>query len=271
MRKPILITAAILSLLVGLTFMMKKGSNEKSPETTQSVNDPHQAEAPSVAVNSEPSKVTPATPPTETQNPSAPTVTAPTGNTAGTQTALPTGGNTAVPAITPFTAEDERCHSIEYRPTAAAKGRDLEEFLDQTNAFPILHANVNTKTVCLKINDQPVAFRLQKHKGQWEAVVGGIVGPESKIHLSYCSGKAKCKEDCKIPQKRFMDEAIDGAGGDETLFGSWGPENDAETRKQLMARNQELRSVASENQALNDQAMMRDWKIEPGKDRACKE
>jgi len=167
-------------------------------------------------------------------------------------------------------APENNCFAFEYRHTSDAKNRDIEDFLDDTNAFPILHPNANLKSICVKVNHKPVAFKLAKNHSQREVWIGSVVGPESVIRVSYCVGKVACKESCAVKTNRFMDDLMSDAGGDD-FKDSWdeSPANAAK-KKELQGKVKELRSVASENQDLNQRSVVRTWETIEKQEWVCK-
>jgi hypothetical protein len=163
------------------------------------------------------------------------------------------------------------CFSFEYKHKASAQSRDIEEFLDDSNAFPILHANVNKSSVCVKVNQKPVAFKVVKGKSNEEVLIGSVVGPDSVIKVSYCTGKAQCKENCNLPKKRFMDDLMEDASNDDSFHDSWGKNDNDADRKELKNKAKELRTVASENANLNEKSIIRDWDSLQKNEWVCKE
>jgi|GEM_PF-2145966 len=158
-----------------------------------------------------------------------------------------------VPAAEP----SKNCFTFEYRHQDSAKSKDIESFLDFSNAFPLAAENVNKKSICVKVNQKPVEFQVLKLKGKEEIVLGPVVGPESVIRISYCTGTAQCRESCTPPKKRFMDDLLSDAQADE-FQDSWGKGADANSQE-LKAKTKELKSLAQKNGGLTDRAMMRDW------------
>ncbi|MBC7396483.1 MAG: hypothetical protein H7333_03485 [Bdellovibrionales bacterium] len=192
------------------------------------------------------------------------------GTTAGVN---PVTGAPLAAGTTPGAVDNtpkENCFAFEYRHKKDAKVRDIEDYLDFTNAFPILHPNYNPETMCVKVNSKPENFSMVKTKRGPEARIGSVVGPESVIRVSYCINKVTCKEDCKAPKKRFMDDMMSDAGDDDTFSDSWGKGDDA-NKKDLRNKAKELRAVASESQSLNEGAVVRDWETLQKQEWVCKE
>lgn len=174
------------------------------------------------------------------------------GKVAGTTTAKP----------------DSNCFSFEYKHQKEALNKDIEDFLDYSNAFPILHQKVVNKSICVKVNGKAVAHKVSKYKDQQEVVIGSVVGPESVIKVSYCTGTATCKEACAIKTNRFMDDLMSDTGDEDEFKESWGEAK--EQKKELTAKVKELRSVASENRELQKQSTIRTWDTVQTNDWVCK-
>ncbi len=163
-----------------------------------------------------------------------------------------------VPTVEKKTEEPEKnCFTVEYHHQKSAQAKDLEDFLDYSNAFPIAHEKYNPNTVCVKVNQQPVKFKIAKYKGQTEVVVGSEVGPDSVIKVSYCVGKVTCKEKCEAKPARFMDDLMADSGEDDEFKDSWG--DSKEQKKELQAKVKEFRTVANETNDLTKRSTMRDW------------
>jgi hypothetical protein len=149
------------------------------------------------------------------------------------------------------------CFTYEYRHQKEALNRDIEDFLDFSNAFPVYHEKVSQKSVCVKVNGKPAAFKLVKSKDKQEIVIGSVVGPESLIKVSYCTGTAPCKESCVVKANRLMDDLMSDVGDEDEFKESWGEAKDQ--KKELQAKVKEFRNVASENRDLQNQATIRNW------------
>jgi hypothetical protein len=169
-----------------------------------------------------------------------------------------TGSATAPVKVEPEKPKDN-CFVTEYRHKKEAQSQDIENFLDYTNAFP-LAANFNPKSLCVKVNQKAVNFTVAKHAANQEVRVGSMVGPESVIRVSYCVGKVNpCHEKCDQPKKRFMDDLMSDATDDDSFSDSWGKGEDEAHKKELKAKAKELRSIASENDHINEGSVQRNW------------
>jgi hypothetical protein len=174
---------------------------------------------------------------------------------------------------TPTPKPDSNCFTFDYQHKKEARQKDIEDFLDYTNAFALLHKNVNEKSICVKVNQKPVAFKVVHSKSTDEVVIGSVVGPESVIHVAYCVNKANCTEACAIKTNRLMDDLMSDAGDDEEFKDSWGDTDDAhkkDQKKELKSRVKELRAVASENKDLEKNSVMRVWENLDQKEWVCK-
>ncbi len=165
----------------------------------------------------------------------------------------------------------DNCFAFEYRHTKAAQSQDIENFLDYTNAFPILHPNFNPKSICVKVNQKSVEYQLTKYKSAPELRIGSVVGPESIIRVSYCIGKANCHEKCDAPKKRFMDDLMNNPGDDEAFSDSWGSGDSDGNQKEVKAKAKELRTIASESDSLNENSIIRKWETLQKQESYCKE
>jgi hypothetical protein len=183
-----------------------------------------------------------------------------TGTATATVPGAATGTATATASRAQPPAPEKNCFAFQYRHKKSIKDRDIEDFLDYSNAFPVLHSGLNANSVCVKVNGKPVAFKMNKFQGKEEVMVGAVVGPESVIRVSYCVGKANCRESCQIKTNRYMDDLMSDAGDEDDFKESWDSENaDGEQKKKLKNKVKELRAVASANNDLSKHAVMRDW------------
>ena len=196
---------------------------------------------------------------------------------ATTEAPTETGKAGAAPgAVATAPAPDKNCFAVEYRHTQEAKAKDIEDFLDYQNAFPLPHANVNQKSICVKVNNKPVAFKISKFQSADEVMIGSVVGPESVIRVSYCLAKAPCKESCQIAGNRMMDDLMSDTGEDDDFKDSWDADEGNEKgvakndqKKELKARVKELRAVASENTNLNSHSVIRTWETVQKQEWVC--
>jgi hypothetical protein len=153
--------------------------------------------------------------------------------------------------------KENNCFSFMYHHQSKNQDRDIEEFLNDTNAFAIDHQKVNQKSICVKVNNKPVGHKFVQKGGKTEVIIGSVVGPESIIHVSYCIGSAPCKESCIVKTKNKVDELL----SDSEMGGL----ENAELETQV----KELRNVASANGNLMDSTIIRDWNKEQNKEWLC--
>lgn len=267
--------ALIVLLAIGATLTVFKLGVKKAVET--SLNGDHSHPQTSEGVNPSASPATNGTTETEAGKGGA-TSSEGSSSTSTSQSAQPgqpvaaTGSHTEVKKEAP-PAPENNCFAYEYRHTKDAQNKDIEDFLDYSNAFPVLHKNVNEKSICVKVNNKPVAFKMNKNKSQDEVMIGAVVGPESVIKVSYCIGKVSCKEACAVKSNRFMDDMMSDAGDEDEFKDSWGDSNSAAhaaKKKELQGKVKELRSVASENKDLAQRSVIRTWDTIQKQEWVCK-
>lgn len=182
------------------------------------------------------------------------------GSTGGMAPGAPGAGSDGTTAAVPAKPENN-CFTYEYRHQKEALNKDIEDFLDYANAFPVPHDKISQKSVCVKVNGRPTAFKLVKNTAkdgpQQEIVIGSVVGPESLVKVSYCLGDAPCKESCAVKTNRLMDDLMSDAGDEDEFKESWGEAK--EQKKELQAKVKEFRNIASQNRDLQKQATIREW------------
>jgi hypothetical protein len=186
---------------------------------------------------------------------------------------VPGSGSKTVEPVAEVKKIENNCFSYEYRHTKEAQDKDIEDFLDYSNAFAILHKDLNPKSVCVKVNNKPVPFKMNKNKSQDEVMIGAVVGPESVIKVSYCLEKVACKESCAVKSNRFMDDMMSDAGDEDDFKESWGDSNSAAhaaQKKTLQGKVKELRAVASENKDLAQRSVIRTWDTIQKNEWVCK-
>lgn len=122
---------------------------------------------------------------------------------------------------------------------------DTESCHHHKNRIRLAHTIQELKGLCVRIDDEPVAF--EKTKGN-DLIVAAEAGPDSVIRVSYCIGSSQCNSDCKIkPKKDTFLEAVGGVAGDEKNSGEiaeWDSEGASAADKKA------VREVASEIKAL---------------------
>jgi hypothetical protein len=89
------------------------------------------------------------------------------------------------------------------------------------NLVSVSHASVNSKSVCVRVNNVPVKY---ERVGKSDFLIGSIAGPDSTITVRYCIGQTSCttekKEDCQVPKDEFLD-AIGGGDPDDGNVAQW--------------------------------------------------
>jgi hypothetical protein len=110
--------------------------------------------------------------------------------------------------------------TFKHKPTP---GHDSEEACSHhKNLLKLSHSDINTKNVCVRVNDVPVKFE-RAGKGD-ELLIGSIAGPQAIITVKYCTGKTSCaeakKDDCVVPKDEFLD-AIGGGDPDDGSVAKW--------------------------------------------------
>ena len=155
-----------------------------------------------------------------------------TQTTPGVSLSIPNKGTGAVLGVTPVApgtangvtpptakpAEPEQsCYSLTLNHKSMPGHSDMDSCSMHRNLIRIKHAQVNLKTLCVRVDGTPVAFQVKEQtKENIALTIGPIAGPTSKITARYCVGKEACPEECKIPKDEFM-AAI---GGDDEGTGA---------------------------------------------------
>ena len=165
----------------------------------------------------------------------------------------------------------KNCFAFEYQHRKEDRDRDIEEYLDDSNAFPILHEPANEKSICVKVNDHPVPFKIIHHGKEREILIGSVVGPESVIRIAYCLGKASCREACTPKTNAFMDELMSEGGHEKEFDDSWNENTDESVKQknELKERAKQVRSLAGASD-LNPGQTMRVWKTLQKQEWVCK-
>ena len=177
-------------------------------------------------------------------------------NSTSSSTEIPTD-HASTQNTLPAVKKENNCFRFSYQHEEKNQNRDIEDFLNDTNAFPIANANVNQKSICVKVNDKPVNHKFVKKDGKAEVIIGSVVGPESTIQVSYCVGSAPCKESCIVKLKNKVDELLN-----DSEMG--GLEN-----SELEVQVKELRKVASVHGDLMDSTIIRNWNQLQSKEWVC--
>jgi len=139
-------------------------------------------------------------------------------------TGIPTEKSSEVVAA-PVVVEPD-CVKLEYR--AASK----EVLKHAQNRVELAHAEVNAKSVCVRVDGVPVAWKFAADKKT--VLFGGLNKPNSLVSVRYCRGKVECAESCVIPRDEFM-EALAGsdAEAEESTLGWTGSKESSREQGQL--------------------------------------
>jgi hypothetical protein len=177
------------------------------------------------------------------------------------------GKNARAPAPV---AEKDACVTVTYKHKAMASHNDEETCSHHKNWLKLGHANVNAKTVCVRVNGSPVHFVSIKGHND-EVVFGSVAGPKSNVTVTYCTGKLTgCEakmamQDCVVPKDEFM-EAIGGESGGkpDARLGQWDPAHPSEKEADVLAKlDGSVRRELETNDELNGRApageMFKDW------------
>lgn len=118
-------------------------------------------------------------------------------------------------------SEPPQCYSVEFTHKKLASHATGAMCMNHKNLVALDGAQINNKTICIRVNGRPVEHKLIKsdrpeNKGQVQVLFGSVAGPNSVVTATYCTKTAKCNEGCRIPRDEFM-EAI--GGGDDSLDG----------------------------------------------------
>lgn len=103
------------------------------------------------------------------------------------------------------------CQLLSFEHKEGLKPKERALSTEKPNAFLIADKNLNTKTVCVRVNETPVRFKIAKDKKTKfnKILIGPVAKTDAKVTIRFCTGKASCKEDCSVPKDEFM-EAIGG-------------------------------------------------------------
>jgi hypothetical protein len=197
---------------------------------------------------------------------SAPTATTPASKEAPTTLSTTLAPSALAPeAATPSApvapaAPAQTCFTYTYQITGAATRLDEDSFSQHRNLLTLKHTQVNPGSLCVRVNGIPVAFaRVKGHSDQ--ITISGVAGPKTRVSTSYCLGKTRCTQDCKIPKDEFM-EAIGGAdSGAQAGVGQWdNGAADAEDEEAARADKDLRRELAGVSD--DPHSLLKDWVIE---------
>ena len=151
------------------------------------------------------------------------------------------------------------CVHVSYRHKALAGHPDRERCAQHRNFIPIGKgtdvASVNWNSVCLRVDGVVTAF----DRTPGGIVFGPFAGPDSRVSLKYCHGKAQCPGRCDPPRDLFL-EAIGATLTREKHVaaapGSWDPSDKGAADAAAIANptaaiEVELRDLAGAEQGFN--------------------
>lgn len=135
---------------------------------------------------------------------SADSATAASSNAAAPAAAAPT-----VAAPVP----QDGCHTVTYRHEKKNGHTDFDSCSQHKNVLKLAldeaSRAIDSKSVCVRVDGVPVNHEFKRSGKGALLTLGGVAGPGSVITARYCTGSAKCAEDCTVPRDEFM-EAIGG-------------------------------------------------------------
>lgn len=113
------------------------------------------------------------------------------------------------------------------------------------NLLVLSDTELNSKTICVKVDGTPVKFSLYQKKAN-QILIDGVRGAKAEIQVRYCRDKQLCKEDCKIPRDEFMD-ALGATDDKDDSNARWedGKESDSEkdVAKQMNMFKEDLKAI----------------------------
>jgi len=122
-------------------------------------------------------------------------------------------------AATPKPSEIKKpeleCKKVSYSLNNRVPAQVREKIQNFRNVIPLPSDQKRMdKTVCIRIDGTPIAY--QKMRSQTNALmIDGGVSAQSKIEVSYCSGKGQCPLECVIPKDDFLISLGGSTGGNE--------------------------------------------------------
>ncbi|MCM0606397.1 MAG: hypothetical protein KA715_09935 [Xanthomonadaceae bacterium] len=135
-------------------------------------------------------------------------------------------------------AEEPPCKIVKMKPVDG-KGTYRK------NLLILSESQLNTKSVCVKVDGTPVKFSLFQKKAN-QILIAGVSGAKAEIQVRYCRDKNLCKDDCKIPRDEFMDAlGASDDSGDSNARWEDGKESDTEKNvaKQMNMFKEDLKAI----------------------------
>jgi hypothetical protein len=163
-----------------------------------------------------------------------------------------------------------RCWAYEYQLAPSSRIPELEDYLDATSLLPLPPGPVNDKTLCVKADGRIVSHRLLRDQGRSGILLGPVIGPDTRVRVSFCTPGARCAEKCQKKEPSFMDGLMDDAQPEEPeTTGNQKPQ-DADLRE-LRARAKELKAIARNDADLSGSGTLRNWTLNQQQEWSCKE
>lgn len=168
--------------------------------------------------------------------------TAELGADTGAHSLSPTGPAKALPS-------GEGCFEVSYAHAKMASHSDGELCAEHKNKITLDVKGLNPKSVCLRVNGNPVHAQVMAKKGQPTVVLfDSVAGPKSVVTARYCTGKVTCGLDCKVSKDEFLDAL--GGGADDTFMtgaAAWdSTKKDARATKTEVELEKELKDFQGE-------------------------
>ena len=107
------------------------------------------------------------------------------------------------------------------------------------NILTIKDSEINSKSVCVRVDGKPVHYTWAKKKTE-QLLLGPVAGPEAKITVTYCRHHGKCNEDCTVPKDSFMsalgaEEDLDADSGKAAAHWDAGEGKDSDVSDKIDA------------------------------------
>lgn len=159
------------------------------------------------------------------------------------------------------------CRSFEYRLAREGHLPELEDYLDAQSLLPLPFGPISESSICVKVDDRVVAHRLIREGAKASLLLGPVVGPESKIRVSFCAPGARCAKKCgktgaSLANQSFLDGLMDDTPTGEPA--------DPDLRT-LRAKAKELKAIARNDVDLTESETIRAWTLKPQQEWSCKE
>lgn len=149
------------------------------------------------------------------------------------------------------------CTTLTFSHKALKSHGSFEDCRQHRNllTLPVAAKELNAKALCVRVDDKPVRFQLT---GQG-LVIGPVAGPDSSIRVRFCTGKARCAEDCTIPKEEFL-EAIGGGddsdGEEKPTIAHWDPNDRSQDDDVAAELEGQLRKELATQERLS---LFKDW------------